>query len=83
VPVWKFRSVAEMPRPAASGNATLASRIRALWKRARRLAPPVIVPRGVARFRSIEEAHEARTNATLRRMLAWVRRARASGATPC
>ena len=70
MPVWRFRSVGEMPRPAASGNATLAARIRALWKRARALAPPLIVPRGVTRFRSIEEANEARTNATLRRMRA-------------
>lgn len=70
MPVRKFRSVADMPRPEASGSATLVSRIRALWKRSRLMAPPVIITRGVARFRTIEEANAARTDATLRRMRA-------------
>jgi hypothetical protein len=47
----------------------LAGRIRVLWNRAFLLAPPSF-PRGVARFRNIEEANAARERATLGRMRA-------------
>jgi len=57
-----------MPRPEPSRTESLASRIRVLWTRARLLAPPLLVSRGVTRFRTIEEANAARTAATVQRM---------------
>ena len=74
MPVQKYRSVEDMPRPELVPAADLAARIRALWKRARMLAPAPVVPRGVTRFRSIEEANTAREAATLRRMRASTER---------
>jgi hypothetical protein len=67
MPVSKYRSVADMPRPELVFGAGLASQIRALWRRSFLLSPPAF-PRGVARFRSIAEANEARTKATLERV---------------
>jgi len=69
MPVRKYRSVEDMPPPPAS-SAALVDRIRAVWERARLLAPPPAIPRGVARFRTIEEANAARDGATLQRMRA-------------
>jgi hypothetical protein len=69
VPVTKYRSVADMPRPArVTDGASLLACIRAVWGRAARLAPPPVVPRGVARFRTIEEANAARSELTAQRM---------------
>lgn len=68
MPVRKYRSVEEMPRPEPAAAGELAQRIRTLWRRARLLAPPPIVPRGVTRFRNIAEANAARDAATVRRM---------------
>lgn len=68
--VQKFRSVSDMPRPERARGADVIRRIRVLWRRARVLAPPVVVPRGVTRFRSIEDANAARDAATILRMRA-------------
>jgi hypothetical protein len=70
MPVQKFRSVEEMPRPERVVAPDLADRIRALWRRARLLSPPAPMKRGVTRFRSIEEANAAREQATRERMRA-------------
>jgi len=60
----KFRSIEEMnltPLPAAPGNdRKLLQRIDRLWRRAMKLRPRRPWPRGVFRFRSIEEAQAAR-----------------------
>ena len=60
--VYKYRSVAEMPRPATAAAEGLAKRIRAVWSRAFRISPPS-PPRGVMRFSSIEAANEAHEQA--------------------
>lgn len=71
MPVVKYRSVAEMPRPSrVTDAASLPARIRAVWGRAALLAPPSVVPRGVTRFRTIEEANRDRAERTKRRMRA-------------
>ena len=67
MPVTKYRSVADMPRPRSGRDESLVLRIRALWNRAFLLSPPAF-PRGVRRFRSIEEANAARAEATRDRM---------------
>ncbi len=68
MPVFKYRSVSEMPRvPAIPVNQNLKARIRAVWNRAR-LVCPIRPVRGVTRFRTIEEANRARERATLERM---------------
>ena len=69
MPVQKFRSAAEMPRPPRATGPELEARIRALWNRAFLLSPPDYV-RGVQRFRSIEEANEEREQRTIARMRA-------------
>jgi hypothetical protein len=66
LPIQKFRSVADMPRPLGEGitdNAELRRRIAALWARAARISPRVY-PRGVFKFRSLEEANQARERVT-------------------
>lgn len=66
MPIQKFRSVADMPRPMGEGirdNAELRRRIAALWARSARISPRVY-PRGVFKFRSLEEAHLARERVT-------------------
>lgn len=69
MPVTKYRSVAEMPRPArVSAPDALLARMRAVWSRAARLAPPPPVRRGVTRFRTMEEANRSREEHTLERM---------------
>jgi hypothetical protein len=66
--VHRYRSVAEMPPPKrAQGD--LLERIRAVWKRAFQLAPPA-PPRGVRRFKTIEEANAAREADVIARMRA-------------
>ena len=68
MPVRKYRSVEAMPRPARVADAELVARVRAVWNRARTLAPPLAIPRGVTRFRTIADANAARDAATVRRM---------------
>jgi hypothetical protein len=67
MPVTKYRSVADMPRPRSGRDETLVLRIRTLWNRAFVLSPPAF-PRGLRRYRSIEEANAARAEATHERM---------------
>jgi hypothetical protein len=59
MPVRKYRDLDEARRDLwiAPGDPGLAARIRRLWAFAARLAPPD-VPRGVRKFRSIEEANK-------------------------
>lgn len=67
MPVTKYRSAAEMPALPRSSDDELIARIRASWTRAFLLSPRSM-PRGVRRFRSIEEANADRERETLRRM---------------
>ena len=67
MPVSKYRSVADMPPAAPAVASSLVARIRTLWRRAFLLSPPSI-PRGVARFRDMSEANDARDRATRDRM---------------
>jgi hypothetical protein len=67
MPVYKYRSVEDMPAPSQVSAADLEARIRVLWHRAFLLSPPSF-PRGVLRFRSIEEANERRARDTAERM---------------
>jgi hypothetical protein len=67
MPVHKYRRIEDMEPPAAVGARALETRIRALWNRAFLLSPPSF-PRGVTRFRSIEEANERRASDTAERM---------------
>lgn len=69
MPVHKYRSVDEMPRPTRCREAELEARMRAVWTRAFLLSPPSF-PRGVRFFRNMEEANEARFRDTERRMRA-------------
>ncbi len=75
MPVYRYRSVADMPRVPPAPPERLEERIRAVWNRAYLLCP-FRPPRGVMRFRSIEAANQAREQATIERMR---RTARASG----
>ena len=66
MPIRKFRSVEEMPRPMGEdivNDIDLRRRISALWKRAARISPRVY-PRGVFKFRTLEEAQQARERVT-------------------
>lgn len=66
MPIQKFRSVADMPRPLGEeikDTAELRRRIAALWTRSAQISPRVY-PRGVFKFRSLEEAQEARDRVT-------------------
>lgn len=74
MPVFKYRSAEEVPRPGVVDRENLAARIRALWTRSFLFVRPTF-SRGVERFRSIEDANAARTRATVTR----VRRLRADG----
>ncbi len=69
MPVQKFRSVEDMPRPERSEGPALVEHIRALWNRAFLLSPPRF-PRGVTRFASMELANEARERVVHERMRA-------------
>jgi hypothetical protein len=62
VPVQRFRNLEDAARAlwTRPGDETLGRRIRSLWELSARLAPPRDVPRGVRRFRSIEEANRDR-----------------------
>jgi len=61
MPVQRFKDPDEARRAlwTTSDDPSLARRIRSLWARAARLAPPGI-PRGLRMFRSIEEANRER-----------------------
>jgi hypothetical protein len=65
MPVKKYRSVAEMPRvPHCEPlSQDCIARITRLWARASAMSPR-IYPRGVFKFRSIEEAQAARDRVT-------------------
>lgn len=66
MPIQKFRSVEDMPRPLGEDIANdidLRRRISALWKRAARISPRVY-PRGIFKFRTLEEAQQARDRVT-------------------
>jgi len=57
--VERYRDVSEMPRPPRPAPEQLLAAIAAVWERAHlRLRPDV--PRGVSRFRTLEEAQAAR-----------------------
>lgn len=67
MPVEKFKSASDMPRPGVVTDEHLIERIRALWNRAFTLCPPSF-SRGVSRFRSVELANEAREQQVRERM---------------
>lgn len=73
MPVQRFRDPDEARRAlwTESSDPALARRIRALWARASRLAPSMI-PRGLRKFRSIEEAGRERQAWTEARIQALV-----------
>lgn len=65
MPVHKYRSVEEMPDVALlhdAGDPAIPPRIRYLWRLAEALLAPVgtCIPRGVHKFRTIEEANAHR-----------------------
>jgi hypothetical protein len=65
--VTRYRDVSEMPAPPRATGDELPVRIRAVWSRAILLAQ--LAPRpGVTRYRSLEEAQEARARETRERM---------------
>ena len=67
MPVTRYRDVREMPSPPRATGDEIAMRIRAVWTRAVLLAG--LAPRpGVTRFRTIEEAQEARARDVRERM---------------
>jgi hypothetical protein len=78
MPVERYRSVEEMPPPPRRDPRDPATwvAIRELWALAEATLPRLYPP-GVTRFRSIEEAQQAREEATIERMRK-VRRARES-----
>jgi hypothetical protein len=65
--VAKFRDVRNMPRPTRAADAMLAQRIRDSWNRALALSPPAVLP-GVVKFRTLDEANEAKRQATRKRL---------------
>lgn len=64
--VERYRTVVDMP---ALGRVTerLEERVRAVWRRARLLAPGSSYTPGVTRFRSVDEARAARERFVLAR----------------
>lgn len=61
MPVQRFRTLDDARRALWTGpdDAKLSHRLRELWRFSARLAPPSF-PRGVRRFRTIEEANADR-----------------------
>ncbi len=61
MPIHRFRDLDEARRAlwADASDPSLAARIHRLWQFSRRLASPRI-PRGLRRFRTIEDANEER-----------------------
>jgi hypothetical protein len=77
--VQRFRDLDEARRALRgdSDAATLSARIRRLWQFTCRLARPT-VPRGVQRFRTIEEANAERDERVTRRIRALLAQRRSS-----
>lgn len=71
VPLQKFRDQEEARRAlwTSSADPGLPRRIRRLWERSRRLCP-LGSPRGLRKFRTIEEANQERDEWTRRRVQA-------------
>lgn len=71
MPLQRFRDFEEARRALWSerSDANLFARIRSLWSFARRLAPGA-APRGVRRFRTLEEANQHREEWIERRVRA-------------
>ncbi len=67
MPLFRYRTVEEMPPPERVQGPELALRIRALWNRAFALCPPEHRP-GLRRYRSIEEANQDHEREKLERM---------------
>jgi hypothetical protein len=64
VPVKKYRSVEDMPPvPPPETVDELMRRISALWARSWAMSP-MVYPRGVFKFRTLEEAQAARERVT-------------------
>ena len=67
MPVEKFHSVEKMSQsgklPPPASDRELLRRMEIVWRRAGRLAPATSHPRGVLKFRSVEEARRARYEA--------------------
>lgn len=75
--IQRFRDISEVPTPQRVIDIEeRARRIEAVWQQAH-LRGPIDVPRGVQRFRNIEEANRARQSHTKGRM----RRLRGSGSS--
>ena len=67
MPVYKYRSIADVPSPPLVPPQDRIARIRAIWRRAALLGGGDI-PRGITRFHDIDEANLARTRTTIERM---------------
>jgi hypothetical protein len=70
--VRKYRNIEEMGRDQRrlrAGDASMARKIRHLWRLSKLLLHPVgtCIPRGVRKYRSIEEAQADRTRCELER----------------
>lgn len=80
--VTRYRDISEMPAPPRARPEELAHRIRQAWARAAAMVG-LEPPRGVQRFRTLEEAQNARSAETLARVTrlrdARKRKAQASG----
>lgn len=70
MPVRRFRTFEDAAQALwiDRGDPSLAPRIRALWSRSRQIAPGPPPPRGLRRFRTIEEAGEERDRWIARRV---------------
>ncbi len=65
MPLRKYRNLEEMNRQRqwlATGDATILTKIRYLWRFSELLLKPVgtCIPRGVRKYRSVEEANSER-----------------------
>jgi hypothetical protein len=67
MPVSRFNSAFDIPRPDRYDGPDLLQHIRILWNRAFALSSPSFT-RGVTRFATIEDANRARFDATVARM---------------
>ncbi len=63
MPVRRYRDVSQMPPPPPPSQGELGRRIRVVWARAAAMACFQARP-GVQRFRSVEEASEAKERET-------------------
>jgi len=78
MPVRRFESLDDARRAlwVDPSDPRLGERICRLWERTRRLAPPLGIPRGVRKYRSIEEANADREAWTRKRVRALRERRR-------